>query len=247
MIRNGALHQLIQATAHLRAERIVEPSLKVSLAGMSSNRGLISMPIGVLGPDRAALLTQLCQLFGATNIAPLLPHLSAACAFHLGVDDGIGKCYLEFLPDQTPEPDLVFLALKWQDGHGATNRYHSMSALPHAAKHQAVAQHLDDPVMARVAAAMLDLARVGDPDDQAMVLRVSEDQSPRLSYDISVADAGQSLAMQRANLEPLLQAFGCAWSELPEGADATLLGHVAFGQARDGASFVTFYFGAHVA
>lgn len=236
--------RLLSATETLEAPRIFERSAKLSRGRISTERGLVSMDKRALYPGPRSTLRDVCAALGCPDPMPLEPFLSQACAVHFGADGDIGKCYLEFAPQDAPEPDLVFLALKWRGDAQRLNRYVAVSARPHADKAALVRRLVPDPVVADVMQRSLDLARDGDPDGQAVVLHVTEDGSARASVDISVADAKASLRDATEILLPLKAFHGCDLRPfLDEQANARF-GHIAAGQASDGATFVTIYYGA---
>ena len=234
-----ATDRLIAATEGLGRPRIFERSVKVGAGGIAADRGLVSVP-----PVDAETLARVCADLGAPqtpDFAMLLPH---ARSVHFGADSEIGKCYLEFAPGTAPESGLVFLAAKWRGNRMALNRYTDISGTAHDAKVALVLAEVPVPDLAPHLAALLDHARAGDPDDEAVVLKVSEEGSARLSFDISVADAGWSVARSRPLIDPLIGAIGQEWCSLPQTAIPDLLGHVAVGQDAAGAPFVTLYHGA---
>ena len=235
--------RLLSVTKTLEAPRIFERSVKLTKHGLSSDRGLVSLDKSAIYPGPKATLRAICTDLGCPDTAPLEPHLSAASAIHFGADEDIGKCYLEFAPQNAPEADLVFLALKWREGAQRLNRYHSISARPHARKHDLMRTLVPDPVVGDVMAQALDLARSGDPDGEAVVLHVTEDGSTRASVDVSVADAKVSIG--DVKILGALQAFtGCGLRALLDQMAHDRFGHIAAGVGPDGGTFVTLYYGA---
>lgn len=123
-----------------------------------------------------------------------------------------GKAHKLYL--EFPDGDLVFLAVKRDS---AVNRYTRVTA-PQGAIAQAC-------------------AKLG-----GTVLEVTEDNSPRLSYDVNLSDAGLTVAALPMRLK-LLADFNLPAEALDRIADAPL-GHFASGVGRDGTPFATIYYGA---
>ncbi|MEM9549609.1 MAG: hypothetical protein AAGA05_00455 [Pseudomonadota bacterium] len=104
--------------------------------------------------------------------------------------------------------------------------------------------HIPDAQAQAAALALLDLARAGDPDDEAVMLQVSEVGSARHSFDISVADAGRSVGSVIGVISDLLESLGQSAARIPAAAQSALLGHVAIGQDAAEQPFATLYYGA---
>ena len=235
--------RLLSVTQTLHAPRIFERSVKLSGRDLSTDRGLVSMDRRAIYPGPKSQLRTICGALGCDDPSALDPFLSQCTAVHFGADEDIGKCYLEFVPDNAPENDLVFLALKWREGQQRLNRYVSLTDLTHAEKQAAIADVITDAVVADAMRQCLDLARDGDPDGKAVLLRVTEDRTDRVSLDISVADAGRTLGQVMDVLRPLLEASGEAMEWAEAHADASF-GHIAAGMDADSQPFVTIYYGA---
>ena len=240
-MRGSAVDRLLAATAGLDCERIFEPSVKLSRDRVSTDRGLVSVPRAAVNRDTIA---RICADLGAETTPGIISDLPAARAVHFGVDDGIGKLYLEFGPGQAPDPNLVFVAAKWRGPEQSQDRYHSLTHLSSLDLEADITQGLADPALQPIMSALLDRARWGDPDGEAVVLKVTQTGSVRLSYDVSLADGGYSVAQSCPMLESLFAVLGRSASDIPAAAMPTLLGHVAVGHDADGATFVTLYCGA---
>lgn len=218
----------------------MERSLKIRSNGLCADRALVSL---LCAPPDADRLARIAASLGAPDLDPLRPHVEQAQAVHFGVDGRIGKCYLEFAPDKAPEGNLLFLALKWDKTATELHFYRNITHLPHAEKAHSMARHLP-AALAKAAGALLNQAREGDPDGEAVVLRVEDRASARLSFDLSLADAGLSVRAAGPLITPTLAALGRDWADLPAATHDALLGHVALGADRAGAPFVTLYYGA---
>ena len=236
--------RLLAATAALDAPRVFEKSVKIDRRGISTDRGLVSMDRRAIYPGPKAQLQAICADLGAPDCTVLFPYLSSASAIHFGADGEIGKCYLEFAPADAPEADLVFLALKWHGDDQRLNRYSSVSDLSHTSKRNMIRDLLHDPTVADVMGKCLDLAQDGDPDGNAVVLRVTEEGSTRVSLDISVADAKQTLGDAARLLAPLAAFQGCGLRPWLDENRSARFGHIAAGLDARGEVFVTLYYGA---
>lgn len=236
--------RLLSVTETLEAPRIYERSFKLTKKGIATDRGLVSMDRRALYPGPKSTLHEICTALGCPDPAPLDPYLRLATAVHFGADGDIGKCYLEFAPQDRPEAGLVFLALKWKGMDHRLNRYNTLEDRSHEEKQQMIRALVPDPVVADVMQRSIDLAASHDPDGRAVVLHVTEDGSRRASLDVSVADAKYTLARATGVLAPLKAFQGCDLRPfLDEHGDASF-GHIAAGVDRNGETFVTVYYGA---
>ena len=241
-MQGSAVQRLLAATEGLPCERIFEPSVKLTHTGVASDRGLVSVPRAAVTADRIA---QICADLGAVQTPGIIAHLPKAQAVHFGADGEIGKLYLEFAPQDAPEQGLVFIAAKWRGPDAAEDRYHTLTCLSRSEMAEEVAQGLSEPAFHAVMSAVLERARMGDPDGEAVVLKVTQQGSARMSYDVSLADGGQALERYFPILTPLFACLGRSSAELPAQARQALLGHIAMGSAKNGAPFATLYYGAH--
>jgi len=233
--------RLLSVTEGLDAPRIFERSIKLHDGHVATDRGLVSLDKRALYPGPRTTLANTCTALGCPDTSALEPHLSRAHSVHFGADGDIGKCYLEFTPDTAPLPHLVFLAIKWRGDDLRVNHYTSITHQPHADKQTLIDTALPEGPVRNTMHTCLTLARDGDPDDEAVVLHVTEVDTARASIDISVADANQTLADTRPLLAPLFTTFDID-------ADTHLtddrFGHIAAGTDRAGLPFATLYYGA---
>lgn len=230
------LSQLADALAGVEPPLITEQSVKVTEGRMSAGRFLISVPRAALGPGPKAHLRRICGVLGAPDGALRALDAVQGQAFqvHFGCDpkDGapVFKCYLEFRPGDGPEPDLIFLAAKWQGERFALARYRQVEG--RAAQQYLITDAVADPDHRAALLAMPG----GGP-----VLDVRHDGTARRSVDLNLAALGQTLGDNAARLAPLLGPDGAAYLSA-YGSD--WLGHIAAGTDRTGRSFVTLYHGA---
>lgn len=241
-----SVSRLLAVTAALGVPRIFERSVKLRAGHIATDRGLISMDKRALYPGPRGTLAETCAALGCPDSAPLDPYLRQAQSVHFGADGDIGKCYLEFAPDQAPTPDLVFLALKWRGSDVRLNHYTSVADQPHCAKQRLIDTLVPAGPVRTATHACLQLARDGDPDSAAVVLHVTDRLSARASVDISVADAKVTLADTAHILGPLFKAFALDPSTFLDAQANDRLGHVAVGEDGAGAGFATLYHGARL-
>lgn len=220
----ASLTRMIRALGPmLYHDPLVARSRKISGQGVSTGRFLLTFPRAALvRPDPQAL----GDLIGASLPDSLTRHWQGAEILHLGFDDAdttggsVGKLYLEFSPETTPEQGLVYLALK----AGTRTSLHRYVLL-------------DDPT-----SALADLALSPDLQDfirgltpTCPILRVSEAGSARLSLDIGLMDCPHDPV--------LLGRLGRIVAALNPAADAPTSwpSHLAIGRDRNGLPFVTLY------
>ena len=238
--------RLLSQTETLESPRIFERSIKLSQSGISTDRGLVSLDKSALYPGPKGTMHEMCLALGCPDPSPLDPYLGQASAVHFGADEDIGKCYLEFPRHDRPEDNLVFLALKWKGSDQRLNRYTELAGRSHQEKEAFIDELVPDPTVADVMRRSLALARDGDPDGEAVALYVTEEGTSRASIDISVADAKSSVADAMDVLAPLKAFNGCDVRHVFDGIRGERFGHVAAGVDRQGATFVTVYYGAEL-
>lgn len=233
---------LLEVTGRLDISRMFEESVKISARGMSDDRGLISIDKRALYPGPVGTLTDICNALGIDEVAGLTQHLKAAQSVHFGSDGGISKCYLEFAPDRAPDAGLVFLALKAKSGVARQSRYKTM---PQQGAETWLSDHIGiENSLYAAAMSALTLSQSHDPDGLAVVLHVTEDGTTRESIDISVADAGVSLADSANLLSGVFAQFGLTAAAFLTRHGHRQFGHLAVGHDQSGETFATIYFGA---
>lgn len=232
---------LLDVTSRLDARRMFERSVKLSMAGMQDDRGLVSMDKRALYPGPVTTLTETCAALGMSDIQELTPHLKEARSVHFGSDGDISKCYLEFAGDATPSAGLIFLALKCKGSSTSLNKYRLMRQTD---AETWLISHMGDTPIGAAALQVIGLAQRHDPDNEAVVLHVSEDGTDRESIDISVADAALSLNNAVDLLAPVFDHFYLDMKTFLDREGARQFGHLAVGNDQQGQGFVTIYFGA---
>jgi hypothetical protein len=241
-------HALRAALAGIERPLLHERSAKAGAAGLRAGRCLVSFPRGALGPGPRRRLQAICAGLGApeAGFAALDRHQSRASAVHFGYDPEPGatvlKCYLEFAPEDRPEPGMVFLALKWRsDGTHALSRYWTRDGIGVAAQKSIVNEVLPPGPLRKT---MLTLMRLSPEAEALRLLEVEEEGSSRRSVDLNLSGWHQKVGDRKALLSTLLGATAEVRSYLDDMAGDSL-GHVAVGIASDGLPFATLYHGAH--
>ncbi len=236
------------ALAGIERPLLRERSAKAGAAGLRTGRYLVSFPRGALGPGPRRTLQAMCAGLGApeAGFAPLDRLQSRACAVHFGYDPEpagtVLKCYLEFAPEDQPEPGMVFLALKWRsDGAHVLSRYWTRDGIGTSAQKAIVNEVLPSGPVRKT---MLALMRQSPEAEALRFLEVEEQGSPRRSVDLNLAGWHQKVGDRKGLLSTLLGATAQARAYVDEQANDAL-GHVAAGIARDGQPFATLYHGAH--
>lgn len=240
--------RLRTALTEIERPLLREPSVKSIGGQLITGRYLLSFPRGALGPGPSRSLRQILTTLNAPKpgIAQLDRVQSLAPSVHFGFEPDpngtVFKCYLEFAATARPQPDLIFVALKWRaSGAWTVSLYHDRDALP-LADQSALIRDILPPGMVRDR--ILDLLQTPLGTDALRLLEVTEPDSPRRSIDLNLSETGVTLATRRADLLGLLGASYGAATYLDQHANDRL-GHVAAGTARDGAAFATLYHGAH--
>lgn len=258
-----AAERLVRTVAALGAPMLHERSLRITAAGIDSDRFLVSLP-QVAIPGGAARVVAAWRDLGmpAECLAAALERLSAARHLHFGYEGGPGptsyKAYLEIAPlivaDIAPNgaPSLLHVAFKWDPSgaapptvtryllHPPADRAGILALL--AGFHDGGTSHpAFTPLTALIDRA---LARMSAADVQ--VLEVVEERGRR-SYDVNVSDALLTIG----DVQQELEALGRAASADAAASAAAIavragdrLGHVAGGVHRDGRGFVTIYHAA---
>lgn len=259
---------LVELVAALGQPFAIERSVKAEAGVLQRERFLMSVHRSGLGPDPAGTLARLGLALGLPERyrEAAAAAIAEADILHLGYEDGahgpLYKLYVEWSaradrlwrdPQAEPgtEPVLVHRAYKWDPARPqrvVTTLYHwprVRSVAEIRARLAALGADAGGAFTAGLADAVLDAVDrkgLGQPH----FLEVSEEGSPRLSYDLNLYAAG--LAVQ--GLAPII---GSAFRHLKV-ADhdiaevlgehgAETLGHIAAGVGRRGDPFVTVYFG----
>ena len=253
------LMDLVQALA---APYGLERSVKITAGVLAEDRFLVSLHRSAFGADVVSGMLGVARKLGAPDV--FLPAIAEAEAeadiIHLGYEGGAHathKIYFEYAghvrraqAHGVDQPVLVHLAFKWMPavaGRHAVTRYTWLPAHSHAALVDALHTLLADAPRALGCAREL-LARAGGraEAENLFLMQVEEVGNRRHSCDLNlyqtdlhmhdVADVvtalGAEFAVPREQTAALIDRCG-----------ALALGHVAGGLGRDGAEFVTVYYG----
>lgn len=200
---------------------------------------MVTVDKRALYPAPRTTLAEICTDLGCPDSSALDPFLKQAHAIYFAADSDIGKCYLEFTPQTAPLPDLVFMAIKWRGEDVKVSHYTSIAHKPQRAQEKLIDALVPPGPVCDLMHACLPVARDSTPDGEAVVLHVTEEDTPRASVDINMSDAKLTMAQAGPLLSPLYTAYGIK----PNLTDANF-GHLAAGTDREGAPFATFYYGA---
>jgi hypothetical protein len=238
-----------------------EASIKFVGAELFKNRFLITFPkIAVQhGADLHGLLRSLS--FPQVSSAELEKLLDEGDMLHLGFEQEaqqfLCKLYVEdarkirelWSADATSLPSeiRVHRALKWRsDGGQCIATEYDWLPCRNTEQLVLAVQSLCADVSTDVLSRLLGLATADVPAEDLQLLRVSEANSPRKSFDLNLYDA----QLQVGDIEPLLLRFfeGGGPATLAAGVlkavGDRLLGHIAAGVSRGGERFLTVYYGA---
>ena len=243
----------------------LERSVKIVPGALLEDRFLVSLHRSAFGAAAADRLGQMGDALGAPpSFAGAIAAAQAdADIIHFGYEGGPGpaiyKIYLEYASavrraraQNAPDPVLVHLAYKWTPGaagQGTVTRYSWTPCGSEAAIAERIERLVPTGEAPRALRCGLDLVSRAcrrTPAGNLFLMAVEEPGNPRQSYDINVyqadlhvrdiADLVGSLARDFAVPQPQVHA-------LLERSGALALGHMAGGRGRDGAEFVTVYYG----
>lgn len=255
----SAIHQFAEA---LPGPYGYEASIKFIGAELYQDRFLITFPKIAMqhGADLHGLLQDLS--FPVSASAALEDLLGEGDMLHLGFEQEaeafLCKLYVENAlkirqlwaapPANLPEQEVrVHRALKWRSDSQqciATD----YDWLPCADADQLVSAmtSLCEGVSVGALQQLLAIATKEAPAEDLQLLRVSEADSPRKSFDLNLYDA-QLQVCEVETLLPQLFELGLSDQRSLSALNAVsdrLLGHIAVGVSRDGQQFLTVYYGA---
>lgn len=246
-----------------------EFSVKFSAGACRADRHLISFAREAFGPREAPLLDALERAFALPSgcRAEVRALWSQATHVHLGlegVDEGaderaVWKLYLESAPAHAAAHAgaasgwcAVHRAFKWRDGDsgGVVVTHYDALLAPGLVPRQALLAEVlvQAPAMRAEMTGLTQRVHAVAPGDDAMLLRVGDRDTHRLSVDLNLYPLGWRVRDARYAITALAGACDVpattmhAWFEA-FGAHA--LGHVAAGCDAQGIPFATVYFGAH--
>jgi len=249
----------------LKAPYGLERSVKITQGTLADDRCLISVGRSALGEDAGGRLLQMARALDLpARFAQELPAaLDRADVVHFGYETLAGrdiyKVYCEYaasarraMVSPTRAPTLVHLAYKWMPGEpdsGAVTRY---TWVPYGNRIE-LEQKLEVLVPAEAApqahrCAFALVARVPAlaESGELLLMEVAEPGNPRRSCDLNVYDAELKMSDVADVIDAALTDFAVPDARRRAAFDPArerMLGHLSAGRGRDGAEFVTIYFG----
>jgi len=256
---------VIGLVAALKAPYGLERSVKITQGTLADDRCLISVGRSAFGEDAGGRLLQMARALDLPpRFAQELPAaLDRADVVHFGYETLAGrdiyKIYCEYaasarraMGSPTRVPTLVHLAYKWMPGEpdsGAMTRY---TWVPYGNRIE-LEQKLADMVPAEAAPrahrcvfALVTRVSALAESGEALLMEVAEPGNPRRSCDLNVYDAELKMSDVADVIDAALADFAVPQVRRRAAFDPArerMLGHVSAGRGRDGAEFVTIYFG----
>lgn len=244
----------------------LERSVKLGQRSINEDRFLAILHKSSLGAEPEARLAWFAGKLGMPQdmLERLLARIDDADIVQFGYEgaaSGVYKVYLEFPADvraarlagaaAAAKDVVVHLAVKWQveAPHAAV-----FSRYVWPAKARGVggisaylaSLQLGDVPSAQAAVGIAERARRRCEDDQIFFLDVSEEASPRRSFDVNVYAAGLSLRDVVPVLNTLAENYDLderQFETMMAPLGAATLGHVSGGLDRNRRDFATLYFG----
>ena len=251
--------ELLRLASTLAVDFGHERSCRFVAGNVLDARHLVSFARDSLRCDCDALLGRLASDFGWPGGAT--PEIHAfwerASHVHLGVESGPGrtvvKLYLEsedadLEASRSVDPvwGAVHRAFKWTPGGGLQLTYYDALLAPGVGRRRALVDRVlgASPVLNDVMLRLVSMA--GSPG--AMLLRVTERCTERVSVDVNLYPAGLRVGDLRDLLVEAARAAGVSASAAAvwiSGVADEPLGHFAAGFDADGRAFATVYHGVH--
>jgi hypothetical protein len=264
----AAARRLLDSVDGLETEYGFERSVKLAAERLLGNRFLVTFSTAMLLEPTAARLLAICERLEMPGglVQRFLEHFREARFVHFGFEENDTSClykvYLEFWSNweeelakraHAREPFLLHLGFKWEVADGsrqATTRYtcHPWLSVEQIQRRLAeVYTPLDGQAPLSATQAMVALAAQRIPSEKMLYLDVSEEGSPRRSFDLNLYKAGLRLRDLEGSLAPVFahyrvprEPLGRLLSQLDKP-----LGHVSGGLDREGRDFLTLYYGMH--
>jgi hypothetical protein len=258
---------LLQRIRDLDVEVGYERSFKMFDKNLSGTRFIWGIKIDTIRESARETIADMCrQLEMPANLLEnFQEHLPEANVVGFGFDESqrssVCKVYLEFggsfkeairKNPHRPAPFVLHRGFKWDlkdPSKRGTGRYTCFSFLPMETLLERVSNILDPHAYERsfdIAKDMVGAAASRIPARDILYLELTEDNSPRRSFDINMYRAD----MQLKELYPILSRM-CRHYSIPSEEFHTLydpvkteiFGHLAGGIDRDGKDFLTVYYG----
>lgn len=253
-LTGAAMRQIVEA---LPGSYVHERSVKLAPGRFSPDRFLVTCYPDALGPNPRARFREIATELRCPPeaIERLVHGWHLAESVHLGcdgIDPPLFKLYVEYPLDGKGRndlpPDAGFFAVKWQPGGSyAYSLYRDMpqpKTVPQA--RAALLNNLGDAVgEASVRFADKVLSGILMPNARIAVMRVEDENSPRLSFDVNLYKTQTLVSRHRSAINELCADFGIpgAARHIFLDGSGTMLGHVAIGRDAKGTEFVTLYYG----
>jgi len=257
---------LQEAVANLNEPYGAEYSFKLKKGALLQNRFLLTLHISAFGRHPQKALQRFVTPFNMPDafLAAWAEPLSRANIVHFGYErDGqseLLKLYFEFAADAVAAADsgtaadeaiLVHVAYKW-DPHNPAKRavanYHFQPGLDRTKIAERVATLFEHREQAPLQFTRQLIAKSANsiPEDEMLMLEVSEEGNSRHSFDLKLYDAEWTLASIAPELMKLFDYFQVSrelLGSLIEEHSRKILGHLSGGIGRDNREFITLYFG----
>jgi hypothetical protein len=260
-----AAADIIAVVEALNAPYGLERSVKITQGALADDRCLLSVGRAAFGADAAGRLVRIGRsLQLPERFAHDLPSaLASADIIHFGYEAAAGrdiyKIYCEYalrarqaMASASPEPVLVYLAFKWTPSLSESEAVSHYTWVPYRNR-VGLEQKLQDLVPLRDAprahrCAFGLVSQIADLAEraEALLMEVHEPGNPRLSCDLNVYDAGLRMSEIADLIETAAADFAIPKvraQEVFDHAGDRAVGHLSAGLGRNGAEFVTIYFG----
>jgi hypothetical protein len=254
--------ELIQAVGALGVPHQYERSFRISRAGLSANRFLLTLdPRDIVGDARARIM-EICERMRMPDAArrQAAERFAQARCVHFGFEGDSGsiicKLYLERLvpPEEavgagkTGAP--LHLAFKWDllKGGFVTTHYHWFPALSVSG----IEARFDrvygggDGASRRIASEVLRHAAERAPAERLQYLEVWEEENDRRSFDLNLYNSKMSMRDVQSAITAMRDHFGVRpghFQALYDQVRGLALGHLAGGVHRGGEDFFNLYYG----
>ena len=229
-----------------------ERSFKLLPGQLLRDRWLVGISTGSLA---AADLDFLAAQMGAPAdfITTLRAERPAASFVHIGFEAGSTRCsyklYLEFASGSTSMP--LYRGFKWNPldpAERGVSNYTQPARLALDDVLEKIARRYEadgTSAVCETAQAIVSLAAQRSGAAALMFVDVTDDHSPRLSFDVNLYESGLQVGELRARLLPLARVFGLARDEdlsaLVDQTENDLAGHLSGGVDSEGRAFLTLY------
>lgn len=243
-----------------------ERSLRIQSGCVEDRRALFTLPVDAMGSAGLTEVLQICGVMSSpTTFQNSIQRFFHRAEFvHFGFECSglvlIGKCYLELSQHSLPEASSVgrlnFVGFKWSmtdDSLAVVSRYRSLAELPWADIQKVMLTDVPADFRDAVAGVLSDFQHSTDQPvstvDELRLLKVTEEGSNRVSYDLNVYSMARPVAVIADSLRVCCHRLGGDSSSLNKWIHANSLatvGHVSVGLNRRNAPFLTIYHSADI-